>query len=77
LLAYSFAVYTRHADFVETRLFTCLCQVYPTDDDYRALQAALAADPALGTVIHGLGGVRKLRWPAPGRGQRGGYRVIY
>jgi hypothetical protein len=28
-------------------------------------------------VIPGSGGVRKLRWPAPGRGKRGGYRVIY
>jgi RelE toxin of RelE / RelB toxin-antitoxin system len=25
----------------------------------------------------GSGGVRKLRWAAPGRGKRGGYRVIY
>jgi hypothetical protein len=25
----------------------------------------------------GSGGVRKLRWGAPGRGKRGGYRVIY
>ncbi len=23
------------------------------------------------------GGVRKLRWRAPGRGKRGGYRIIY
>jgi hypothetical protein len=63
--------------FVETRLFTRLCQVYLTDDAYRALQAVLAADPALGTVIPGSGSIRKLRWPAPGRGKRGGYRVIY
>ena len=34
-------------------------------------------DPELGTVIRGSGGVRKLRWAAPGRGKRGGYRVIY
>ena len=25
----------------------------------------------------GSGGVRKLRWPMPGRGKRGGLRVIY
>lgn len=29
------------------------------------------------TVIAGSGGVRKMRWAAPGRGKRGGYRVIY
>ena len=28
-------------------------------------------------MIPGSGGVRKLRWAAPGRGKRGGYRVIY
>lgn len=34
-------------------------------------------DPKAGPVIPGSGGVRKLRWAAPGRGKRGGYRVIY
>ncbi len=33
--------------------------------------------PEAGEVIPGSGGVRKLRWRAPGRGKRGGYRVIY
>ena len=28
-------------------------------------------------MVSGSGGVRKLRWAAPGRGKRGGYRVIY
>jgi len=28
-------------------------------------------------VVSGSGGVRKLRWAAPGRGKSGGYRVIY
>ena len=28
-------------------------------------------------MVPGSGGVRKLRWSAPGRGKRGGYRVIY
>jgi hypothetical protein len=28
-------------------------------------------------VIPGSGGIRKLRWAAPGRGKRGGYRIIY
>ncbi len=34
-------------------------------------------DPESGPVIPGTGGVRKLRWAAPGRGKRGGYRIIY
>ena len=33
--------------------------------------------PDSGPVIPGSGGVRKLRWAAPGRGKRGGYRIIY
>jgi hypothetical protein len=28
-------------------------------------------------MVPGSGGVRKLRWRAPGRGKRGGVRVIY
>ena len=63
--------------FVETPLFTRLVQEYLTDDDYGCLQAELIQNPSAGTVIRGSGGVRKLRWAAPGRGKRGGYRVIY
>jgi mRNA-degrading endonuclease RelE of RelBE toxin-antitoxin system len=63
--------------FIETRLFTKLVLDYMTDEEYAALQTALMDDPEYGPVIPGSGGVRKLRWPAPGRGKRGGYRVIY
>lgn len=49
--------------FIETRAFTKLVLEYLTDAEYVALQSALI--------------VRKLRWAAPGRGKRGGYRVIY
>ena len=37
----------------------------------------LAANPEAGAVIPATGGVRKLRWIAPGQGKRGGTRVIY
>jgi mRNA-degrading endonuclease RelE of RelBE toxin-antitoxin system len=63
--------------FIETRLFTKLVLEYMTDDEYSALQGSLMTDPEAGPVIPGSGGVRKLRWAAPGRGKRGGYRVIY
>ena len=63
--------------FIETRLFTKLVLEYLSDDDYASLQDALTRDPDGGPVIPGSGGVRKLRWAAPGRGKRGGYRVIY
>jgi hypothetical protein len=63
--------------FVETRLFTRLVNEHLTDDEYRRLQQALIADPELGVVIPGSGGIRKARWGIAGRGRRGGLRVIY
>lgn len=54
---------------IETRAFTKLVLEYLTDAEYAALQAALIADPEAGPVIPGSGGVRKLRWAAPGRGR--------
>ncbi len=41
------------------------------------LKSLLAADPTLGDVIKGTNGLRKVRMPLPGRGTRGGGRVIY
>jgi hypothetical protein len=47
------------------------------DEAYRLLQLALLQRPARGPIIPRSGGLRKLRWPLPGRGKRGGCRVIY
>jgi len=63
--------------FIETQLFTRLVKQYLSDEQYTELQLALINNPELGPVIAGTGGVRKMRWAAPGRGKRGGYRVIY
>ncbi len=63
--------------FIETRLFTRLVQEYLDDDEYRELQKVLIDNPETGNIIPGSGGLRKVRWRAPGRGKRGGYRVIY
>ena len=63
--------------FIETSLFSRLIQEYLTDEEYWKLQSELIQNPEAGAVVSGSGGVRKLRWAAPGRGKRGGYRVIY
>lgn len=62
---------------VETPIFTKRVQLALSDDEYRALQAALLTSPSAGPVIPGGGGLRKLRWVGSGRGKRGGTRVIY
>ena len=70
--------YTRAVfSFIETHLFPKLVADYLPDEAYAQLQEHLIRDPEAGPVIPGSGGVRKLRWAAPGRGKRGGYRVIY
>jgi mRNA-degrading endonuclease RelE of RelBE toxin-antitoxin system len=63
--------------FIETRLFSRLVQKCFDDDEYRELQGFLMGNPEAGDVIPDSGGIRKIRWRAPGRGKRGGYRVIY
>ena len=63
--------------FVETKLFTRLADDYLGEHGLLALQVHLLAQPEIGKVIAGSGGVRKLRWAMPGRGKRGSLRVIY
>lgn len=63
--------------FIETRLFSRLVGEHLSDDKYASLQRALIANPEAGVLIPGTGGVRKIRWAVPGRGKRGGVRVIY
>jgi hypothetical protein len=62
---------------LETHAFARRREQLLEDDQYRLAQIALAKDPALGTLIPGSGGLRKLRCELPGRGKRGGARVIY
>ena len=62
---------------VETKLITRLIGDLLGDDEYSLLQQALIANPELGDVIPGSGGVRKMRWSAIGRGKRGDLRIIY
>lgn len=48
-----------------------------TPDERVAVVDIIAANPMLGVVIPGAGGLRKARISLSGRGKRGGGRVIY
>ena len=47
------------------------------DAGFENMLEVLAKAPKKGVVIQGTGGVRKVRIARPGRGKRGGARVIY
>lgn len=63
--------------FIETSVFTSSLRRHLDDEQYRAMQLALALRPEQGALIPGGNGLRKLRWGAEGRGKRGGVRTIY
>ncbi len=63
--------------FIETPIFTAQIKALADDETYRQLQRELADDPERGDLIARSGGLRKIRMPLPGRGKRGGARVIY
>jgi hypothetical protein len=65
------------ASVVETPGFLSSTRKLMTDDERMLLVDYLAHNPTSGDLIPGTGGVRKLRWGLPGRGKRGGARVIY
>ena len=63
--------------FIETPIFTKLVKELLPDEHYRELQRILLLRPDAGHIIQGSGGLRKIRWNIPGRGKRGGVRIIY
>ncbi len=63
--------------FIETPIFTRAIMALLDDEAYRLLQLALLQRPERGAMIQRSGGLRKIRWPLPGQGKRGGLRVIY
>ena len=64
-------------ELIETSTFTRQITALLSDKDYGALQSRLAANPGLGALLKGGGGIRKIRVAVGSRGKRGGARVIY
>lgn len=64
-------------ELIETPIFTRQVTGQLADEEYRLLQLHLLQRPDAGVIIPGSGGLRKLRWRMPGRGKRGGARIIY
>lgn len=63
---------------VRTAVFErSLKKLNATKIEIATLEARLAGDPTAGTVIVGLGGIRKIRFAMGGKGKRGGGRAIY
>jgi hypothetical protein len=65
-------------NFIETTFFTKQWLDLSLDDDaLLLLQNRLMKNPGAGSVIMDTGGARKYRFLLPGKGTRGGARVIY
>jgi len=64
-------------EIIETPIFTRRISGILSDDQYRQLQWELVVRPESGELIPSCKGLRKLRWTIPGKGKRGGLRIIY
>ncbi len=63
--------------FVELPIFIRCASGLFSDETLAEFQGTLLENPSAGDLIPGGRGLRKLRVPLPGRGKRGGARVIY
>ena len=66
-------------DFIEIAAFTQTLVKLMPDTQYAEVQREILANPEVGTVMPGCGGMRKMRAEDQDRskGKRGGYRIIY
>lgn len=62
---------------IETAIFQKHADAVWSDAEREAFVGWIAQHPEAGDVIPGTRGLRKVRWMHPGRGKRGGTRVIY
>jgi hypothetical protein len=54
--------------FIESAVFTKQVRELLSDETYAEFQQYLAQCPEAGDVIQDIGGLRKVRWAMPGRG---------
>jgi hypothetical protein len=64
-------------ELVETSIFTKQITALLSDEEYGDFQSRIAANPEVGPLIRGGGGIRKARVAVGSRGKSGGARVIY
>ena len=64
-------------ELIETRIFTRQIDALLSDEEYHGFQSRIAANPELGVLIKGGGGMRKVRVAVGSRGRSGEARVIY
>jgi hypothetical protein len=63
--------------FIEATRFTERVQQLSAESNLWKLEELLCQQPEIGDLIAGTGGFRKARMGMPGRGKRGGCRIIY
>jgi len=65
-------------EFVRLPEFEKQCKLIGLNEaDITAVELTLLANPTIGKLIKGTGGIRKLRIALPNRGKRGGARAVY
>ncbi len=67
----------RGLEFVYTPLFLASARGLLDDEALRQVEITLLVKPRVGDVVPGAGGIRKIRTALPGRGKRGGARLVY
>jgi hypothetical protein len=64
-------------ELIETSAFTRQITALLNDEEYGGFQLRITANPELGALIRGGGGIRKVRVAVGSRGKSGGARVIF
>jgi len=62
---------------IETPTFQKQAENVWNEEERLAFISWIADNPFAGDVIPGAEGARKVRWSLPGKGKRGGVRIIY